>query len=77
MSIKIMGDLDDIPPWLWGSTLIALGISLTIIHLYHLTLEEETFAMVIGVFLPIVISLIVIWVGVQLFRDPQLQKIGP
>lgn len=75
--VIIMDYLRKIPAWFWGSTLIGIGLCLAFIHLYHFTREDETLAIVIGVIIPFIISLIVIWVGIQLIRNPQLQKIGP
>ncbi|MFB6086059.1 MAG: hypothetical protein ABEJ84_04545, partial [Halodesulfurarchaeum sp.] len=72
-----MGNIHDVPRWVWGTTLVGVGFCLTLVHLYHYTQENPTLAMIIGVIIPIVLSLVVMWVGFQIIRNREFQEIAP
>lgn len=52
--------LTDIPHRFWGAVVTATGVGLTALHLVHLTREEVSVALLIGVLLPLAISLLLV-----------------
>lgn len=72
-----MEDLRRGPPWVWDGTLIVVGLGLSVIHLHHWTRETASLAIVIGVLIPLGISVGVIGVGLYNRRYGHLQPIIP
>lgn len=49
-----------IPHRFWGAVITATGVALSVIHLVHLTREEPSIALLIGVLVPLGISLLLV-----------------
>lgn len=71
------GWLRQIPDWIWESIIVVVGLSLASIHLYHFTWEEPTIVVVVGVLVPLGLSLVVIGIGILTHRRTQLQEVTP
>lgn len=62
---------------IWSGVLIAVGLGLSVVHLVHLTRDSTSLAMVIGVLMPLAISVVVAGVGVLTLRDIRLASVVP
>lgn len=63
--------------WMWQVIVITVGTSLFLIHLYHFTREAISLAMLIGVLIPMGISLGIIGLGVLLRYQASLRPLAP
>lgn len=65
---QIQRRLETIPESVWSGTLLCIGTGLLVLHVYHLTLAVSPIALLIGIVIPAVLSLVVVGVGIWLHR---------
>lgn len=79
--------LPTVPNHIWGAIVTANGVGLTAVHIVHLTREELSIALLIGVLVPLIISVLVILplglvllansMGVETPRYRAIRDLGP
>lgn len=57
-----------VPESAWSGALLIIGSALSVLHLYHLTLDVSPLALLIGIVIPLALSIVVVGVGIRLYR---------